>query len=644
MIRLEQLPDPEDCVYVDVETNAILLEDVKQIHALCIEAPTSSGSLRYSTLKGDKGIDSGVSMLKRLVDMGYTPVFHNGAGYDIQVIHKFYPDSKQWLTVYNSIDSFLLSCMMEPDRDGGHSLDEWGEAVGIAKVQNEDWSVCTDHMVRRCIIDCSITRQVYEYLYTEADRHKVIKSLLLEQEVSAIHQRQMNHGVYYDMVKALTNKKIADDLIEELEKNILEGAPWKTVVTGIPLKYQDDIRSGDIEPVIQKPFKKNGDYTANAIKFWGMEYIDKVQGSHVKIECTPLSLSNDADVKDFLLSLGWIPIDYNYKFEDGRKIRKSPKLTEDSYHSLPEGLGKNIANYRTYLHRSRSILNVKEDTSEIKGAVSQVRPDGRISAEALTLGTPTARYRHMKAVCNIPRPSSLFGKEIRETFAVPEDHLMIGIDLSGIESRMLAHYLEGYPGSEEIIETILATDKGLDFHSRNAKLWGVTRDIAKNGLYALMYGCYPKKLATTLGYDESLGEKLFNDFWKINGPIKLLVEDLEYAYKMNKGYIKGLDGRPLFVREKRKLLNTLLQNAATMVFKKWMTLCDQSVIHKKYKVHQIIAYHDELQFEFYGKVLADAEEIAEEFCRLAIEAGEYFGVKVETPADAKIGWSWADCH
>jgi len=157
-----------------------------------------------------------------------------------------------------------------------------------------------------------------------------------------------------------------------------------------------------------------------------------------------------------------------------------------------------------------------------------------------------------------------------------------------------------------------------------------------------MYGCFPKKLASTLGYPESKGQELYDDFWRINEPIKLLVEDLEKSYRVNGGYVTGLDGRPLFIREKRKLLNTLLQNAATMVFKRWMVMADEYMKGKP--LTQVIAYHDELQIEYGNKGKKQAEIHAKRLCKLALKAGEYYKVQVPTPAEYAIGKSWKDTH
>jgi len=456
----------------------------------------NGNQLRYSTLPNDQGIDDAVKFLEKLVlDWGVTPIFHNGAGYDLKILYQFYPQLKEILTVYNTVDTMLLSCILVPDKPNGHSLDAYGEDLGIAKVQNEDWSTVTEHMVGRCVVDTEITMEVYNRLYSKAckyDLEVIWKSLTLESEVSHIHQDQANYGIRYDVAKAMEHWAWLDNETERLRAKIQDEAPWKCMIPTVAKSKQQLVRHSDgvakhtMGYREVEPFTKAGGYKKVVVDFWGPVDIYKVQGPYVKIECSPLDLGNSDEVKSYLRSLGWKPTEWNYKFEDGRKKRTSPKLTEDSYASLPPGLGQDIAHYNTYMHRKRSIMNINQDTGEVKGAIGMIRDDGRIGAEAFTCGTPTARYRHAGTVCNIPRPSSVFGAEIRETFCVPECCLLIGADLSGIEARMLAHFLLRYVTKDhEIIKAILETDKGKDFHSRNAKIWGVDRNTAKRGLYAL---------------------------------------------------------------------------------------------------------------------------------------------------------------
>jgi DNA polymerase I-like protein with 3'-5' exonuclease and polymerase domains len=302
-----------------------------------------------------------------------------------------------------------------------------------------------------------------------------------------------------------------------------------------------------------------------------------------------------------------------------------------------------IADYYVMNHRRRYLHNVKKNGT-IKGAISTVRDDGRVPAKAMTCATPTSRYRHMETVCNMPKPSKPYGTEIRSLIGVEPGHLQIGIDLSGIEARQMCHYALPYPGGQELADLVLDGD----FHQHNADYWDCTRDDAKNGLYALMYGCGEAKLASQLNKPKGSGKHWFDIFWQSNPALKALIDDVNGVYDTGRD-LMGIDRRRYSVRQKRMALNTLFQGGAAIVFKHWMRLCDDWIQEHNAKlpscqVHQMIAYHDELQFELCSGDTTLAEEVASNLADLASEAGRILKIKVPIAAEYKIGTNWAECH
>ena len=77
---------------------------------------------------------------------------------------------------------------------------------------------------------------------------------------------------------------------------------------------------------------------------------------------------------------------------------------------------------------------------------------------------------------------------------------MVGADLSGIELRMLAHYLGRYDGGR--YADILLND---DIHQVNADKIGITRRQVKTVTYAFLYGAGNEKIG--MSYDNSLQPK-----------------------------------------------------------------------------------------------------------------------------------------
>jgi len=651
----------------DIETDG-LLDTITKIHCIHVYDIDQDKMIHYNPGMVNRGL---WKLAQADVLIG-----HNICGFDIPAIKLLY---ESWNTDAELIDTLLMGCILYPE-DGIKSLKDWQSELKGIKVEHDDWTKYSEQMAIRCREDVVLTHEVYQKLCQCPQSGMINEALAVEQSVAMIHVQQTMVGVKYDVVGALALMKELDEKLEVGRETITRDAPKYTFLPNIPKSRQVaerqyrkiDVDEGFIPKGTVKPYKKDGNYSVATMKYFpGMyennrkvmvENYRRVRGPYTKIEVRDFNIDSNDEVKKFLLSLGWKPTEWNFKKDKGGGFMKdhnnqliptSPKLTEDSYHTLPEGLGKTIAEYYMMTHRRRTIYNVNKQ-GEKKGALVAVaeRGDGRVTADGFTCGTPTSRYRHKGVVCNIPRPSSAYGKQIRSLFCVPEGRLLVGVDLSGIEARMLAHFLlrGKYLSAQKTADLILSPDKTNDFHSYNAKQWGVSRDIAKNGLYALLYGAGAKKLANTLGKDEKMGAKLKKAFFSAHPGIKELIDDLETGLARNGGHVKGIDGRPLYIRGTNKLLNSLLQASAAYVFKKWMVLiaAKKAACLEYSNIQQVIAYHDELQFEvgpadgylaYYVAV-----NWASECEGAALDIGKQLGILVPIEAEAKIGENWGDTH
>lgn len=115
-----------------------------------------------------------------------------------------------------------------------------------------------------------------------------------------------------------------------------------------------------------------------------------IKGPFTRIEFQDINLNSSQQVKDYLLSVGWIPTQYNINKETREPT--SPKLTEDSFGSIKDDTGILLARRAVLVHRRRQIENYKDP--ENKGLLAYVRDDGRIPAAGITCATPTGRTAH----------------------------------------------------------------------------------------------------------------------------------------------------------------------------------------------------------------------------------------------------------
>lgn len=372
---------------------------------------------------------------------------HNITGYDLPLLNRLHPEYAIGSKII--IDTQRLAEILHPEIQK-QSIENWIALLKLEdpKIQISDWSVLTEKILTRCVGDVKNNLALFKYLKhkkktEENEGNSFNNALDLEQKVALLHAQQVMHGVYYDVQLAQETAKRFTDQMEELQDKVASEAPPILTIPSLSVEGQKVIQqcakdlsnfdkhlSGTCpfksrkwtQGAVVNPFTKQmaytkatkdyfGDYypkvrgeyckvtfdleecyTQAAISWFGEEYIWKVKGTYNKVQFAPLNLSSDNQVKDYLLDLGWVPIEYNYSKKT--KERTSPKLTEESFVSLPPGLGQDIAEYRVLQHRRNLIITSGGDG----GALNLVRPDGRVEADAFTCGTPTARYRHKGAV------------------------------------------------------------------------------------------------------------------------------------------------------------------------------------------------------------------------------------------------------
>jgi len=254
-----------------------------------------------------------------------------------------------------------------------------------------------------------------------------------------------------------------------------------------------------------------------------------------------------------------------------------------------------------------------------------------------SVATATFRCAHRKP--NLAQTPS--DERFRKLFTASPNYVMVGADLSGIELRMLAHYLARYDQGR--YTEILLTG---DIHATNAEAIGVTRRQVKSITYCFLYGGGNLKLGYT--YDKQLSE---NEARKKGKEIREayvaaipgLKELLEAVHKASeRGYVHGLDHRRILCDSRHKSLNYLIQGSSAILAKRWMVLANEELSHWPCKdIHQLAFVHDELQFECPTHIKKELGFLLE---LTATQAGEYYKMRCPVAAESKNGATWADVH
>lgn len=577
----------------------------------------------------------------------------NIIGFDLPVLKKV----ENWQPPKGTsvTDTLVMSRLLNPDRlkphgydgkAGPHSVECYGYLFGRPKPDHEDWTQYTPAMLHRNEEDVEITVMMYHHLNAEMGDWDWSEALRIEHEIARIISRQERYGILFDEQRA---REYVSDLtlkIEAIDEEIVPKLP-KTLkkIGSVP---------------VNNPFLKTGGYRKQTLDYLDEAYKDNkwrleiVGGPFSRIDFIDFNLGSTEKVKEFLLDSGWRPEHWNYSTKTGE--RTSPKL-EGDFLGVRGDIPRKVKERIIWRHRK----------SQIVGWLERLREDGRLSAGANPCGTNTGRMRH-HTVVNIPKANhykeshlkngtistqkmvgqliwktehqkDTYGTQMRSLFIAPPGYKLVGHDASGLELRMLAHYM----GDEEFTKQVIEGD----VHEYNRKLAGLPdRDAAKTFIYAFIYGAGDEKIGAIIGGTADDGAELKRRFLRAIPKLEKLINSVKRA--SGKGYLKGLDGRKVWMRrddhgriKRSKALNTLLQSAGAIVMKQSCIFLWEDVEAAGLQAYKVLDMHDEGQAEVIEKDI-------EPYCELAvnsiIKAGEYFKLNVPLAAEAKVGNNMAETH
>ena len=261
--------------------------------------------------------------------------------------------------------------------------------------------------------------------------------------------------------------------------------------------------------------------------------------------------------------------------------------------------------------------------------------DGRLHHSCF-IGAVTHRMAHSHP--NLAQVSS--DKDCRELFITNPTWKLVDSDLAGIELRLFAHYLARYDGGR--YAKILLEQ---DIHQVNAEKIGISRRQVKTITYCFLYGGGDQKLG--LSYDNMLpldkakkkGAEIRRAYMDAIPGLEDLVKDTRRVAE--RGSIRAIDKRQIIVDKEHKALNCLLQGSAAVVAKRWLLLTDQNLRMSMFNHERYAFVHDE---QVLGAPHLIAHDVAE-VCKIsALQAGEYYNIRLPIEADAQVGDNWAEVH
>ena len=553
---------------------------------------------------------------------------HNIANFDLPVLRRLYGYTP--IVGQRIIDTLCASRQVYPGKELAkkdfilirrgvmphkatekpHSLEAWGYRLGHPKSSMDDFSAFNTAMLDYCKNDVALNAKLVLHLLKRTEGSTSVFET--ETELQRVLRTMQDTGVGFNVEEAVALSARLAARREELQGELRRVFPPWYAKKGKPTV-----------PKIDRP--KQG--VAAGCEYQNIQLVEfnPASGQHI--------------ARALKLRYGWEPHDFT---ESGL-----PKTEEKVLADLPWPECKLLVEYQ----RLKKILGY---ISEGDNAWLQLERKGSIHGRMHATGTVTNRGSHVEPnLGQVPKVGKPFGKECRALFVARPGYRLVGADASGLQLRMLAHYLAPFDARR----FALLIENGGDVHSYMQEGTGmIRRDNSKTGHYAWLFGAGAYKMGTIAIFDFANAKEL--GLWDGEVPplkravaignrvkagleAKLQMKGLAANLKRaaQRGYLRSLDGRHVPVLSQHKALNTLLMAGEAVVMKHaTLKLAPQLSL---YGARLVLWVHDEWQVEAPAET---ADLVGAAMVDCIKRTGEMFNLKVRLDGAYKVGDNWSETH
>ncbi len=357
---------------VDIETDKL---DATKIH--CIVASSISGKQKVWIEDECQQF----SDWSRQIDQF---IMHNGISFDAPILNRLTGSNIKLSQVR---DTLIESQLYNPIRDGGHSLQSWGERLGYNKGDYNDFTTFNKEMLEYCQRDTELTRKVAGVLSGEGSTFSD-RSYNLERKVRAIVDQQEKNGFAFNIQKAIVFLSQLEDEQYSLEE-----------------KAQDMFEPTEVK-------------------------------LKTKTKYIPFNIASRKQIAERLMERGWKPTKHT---EKGNVI-----VSEEILSKLDMPEAQMFSRYFLLQKRTgllKSWIQECQEDERVRGRVMTLRTvTGRMAHNSPNMAQVPATYSPYGKEC----------RELW-TVSNPDTHILVGTDASGLELRCLAHYMNDPKFTREVL-------------------------------------------------------------------------------------------------------------------------------------------------------------------------------------------------
>ncbi len=309
-------------------------------------------------------------------------------------------------------------------------------------------------------------------------------------------------------------------------------------------------------------------------------------------------------------------------------------------------------------HPMIDLIREYREIAKLKSTYADALPDqvnaatGRVHTSYNQTGSVTGRLASSDPnLQNIPIRTEL-GRRIRQAFIPFPGNLLLGVDYSQIELRIVAHIAE----DKAMIEAFLNDE---DIHQATASaiyrvdLEDVTGDMrrhAKAVNFGLIYGMSPFGLSRSTDLTLAEAEDFVDAYFTQYPGVKGYLEKIR-GQASAQGYVATLLGRRRYFpqllkdasvsevvrsRAMREAINAPIQGTAADIMKIAMLKLPKQLAEGGYRARMLLQVHDELVFDCPENELEAVAGIVRETMQSAFE------LVVPLKTDAKAGPNWSN--
>lgn len=444
----------------------------------------------------------------------------------------------------------------------------------------------------------------------------------------------------YAVADAIVTMKAANYLRAAMEKNAKSNPPNEGKLT--PLQLMEQIEM-PIVPVIADMQRKGVQINVPFLQEMSVELDTQIQALQQEIytmgESGEFNISSPKQLNKILFDKLKLPVEGLDKTTHGFSTNAATLDKLKDEHAIVE----KITDYReltklksTYVDALPALVN---------------RTTGRVHTNYNQTGSSTGRFSSSNPnLQNIPIRTEL-GRAVRKAFIVPEGHVLLAVDYSQIELRVMAHISQD--------KTLIAAfEAGQDIHKATAAaVYGVEadavdygmRDFAKRVNFGLMYGMGHFRLARESDLTLGEAEKFIDRYFERIPGVKRYIDETKNFVKEH-GYVETLLGRrrnfaalqggrisgQRVGAQERAAINMPIQGTAADILKIAMINLHKALKDSDSGAAMILQVHDELVLEVPEDAIEDTTKLVVDTMQNAYE------LRVPIVANAEVGKNWLE--